>query len=265
MRWWERLLGEMQQNTKQDAHAPDPALGSAAAPVTTGIGDNCDAATQAMLEATANSRDAFYASLGALEPDVLAPLINPALMGGPTWPALRQAWSVIRRPDSTAVASNGLSDPFEQTNAAPVALGFGIEVFAEARGQIAEMSRSWLFDLTYQVSQNVASHGQCLDLLARYGVLSMLLEVKGLPLEWLSGEGKAGVLIGLPAKSVPATFDTPYGEVRMVALTLLRPEELAFLETSEEISVNRRWLAENFASVPDGHVNDLGRSPFVTA
>ncbi|MEG1052532.1 MAG: hypothetical protein RSF79_10870, partial [Janthinobacterium sp.] len=59
------------------------------------------------------ARDAFYGTLGTVDADVLAPLVNPAFMGGPRWPSLRQAWRVIRRPDSIVIASDGLSDPFE--------------------------------------------------------------------------------------------------------------------------------------------------------
>ena len=66
-----------------------------------------------MLATACAARDAFYASLGAMDADVLAPLVNPAFMGGPRWPSLRQAWRVIRRADSIIIASDGLSDPFE--------------------------------------------------------------------------------------------------------------------------------------------------------
>jgi len=65
-----------------------------------------------MLATACAARDAFYASLGSMDSDVLTPLINPAFSGGPRWPSLRQAWRVIRKPDSIIIASDGLSDPF---------------------------------------------------------------------------------------------------------------------------------------------------------
>ncbi|WP_158219231.1 MULTISPECIES: hypothetical protein [unclassified Achromobacter] len=217
-------------------------------------------------EAAAAARDACYALLGEVEPDVLAPLVNPALVGGPAWPAMRQAWNVIHRPDSTLLVSNGLSDPFEPARADPQAdrLGFGVEVYAEMRGQrLQDLARSWFFDLVYQVSQNVAHHGQFQRLIERHGVLSMLLEVKGLPQHWVSPEGMAGMLIGLDAGSVPASFDTAKGPVRLLAVTLLHPREVAFMERSADILGNRRTLAERLSALPGGHINDLAREPVV--
>jgi len=39
---------------------------------------------------------------------------NPALLGGPKWPALRQAFRVVRRKTGNVIlASDGLSDPFD--------------------------------------------------------------------------------------------------------------------------------------------------------
>ncbi len=216
--------------------------------------------------ATGTARDACYALLGEVEPDVLAPLVNPALMGGPAWPAMRQAWNVIHRRGSTLVISNGLSDPFDPPGSDPETdrLGFGVEVYAEMRGQpMQDLARSWLFDLIYQVSQNVAHHGQFHRLIDRHGVLSMVLEVKGLPPQWVSPDGMAGMLIGLPAASVPASFDTARGPVRLLAVTLLHPGEVAFLESSEDVLGNRRILAEKLSALPGGHVNDLGRAPVV--
>jgi hypothetical protein len=232
-----------------------PAAAASAAP-----GADYAAETQAVLEETALARDRFYASLGAVDADVLASLINPAFRGGPRWPALRQAWSTIRRPDSTLVASNGLSDPFEEDGQPPVPLGHRIEVYAEAAGRIKEVGGSWLFDLVFQVSQNVAAHGQFVQSLERYGVLTMLLQVEGVPSDWVSGENGVAVLIG---QAQPESFPTPYGDVRMVALTLLRPEELAFIEKDGDISGNRVKLAALFAGIPDGHVNDFDRAAIV--
>ena len=40
--------------------------------------------------------------------------VNPALLGGPKWPALRQAFRVVKRSNGNVImASDGLSDPFD--------------------------------------------------------------------------------------------------------------------------------------------------------
>lgn len=120
-----------------------------------------------MLATACAARDAFYASLGAMDADVLAPLVNPAFMGGPRWPSLRQAWRVIRRADSILIASDGLSDPFEDDDDVFVPRGHLLEVCIEAPLAAFDgdsVQAAWLFDVIYQVSQNVADHGS-IDLL----------------------------------------------------------------------------------------------------
>lgn len=274
MSWWRELLGLKARRRRGALDAPPPTgadHGVAPAPapllreaMAEPAGGHC--VTLNELASTGAGRDACYALLGDVEPDVLAPLVNPALMGGPAWPAMRQAWNVIHRRGSTLLISNGLSDPFEPPRGDPDAdsLGFGVEVYAEMRGHsMQDLARSWFFDLIYQVSQNVAHHGQFHRLIERHGVLSMLLEVKGLPPQWVSPEGMAGMLIGLPTASVPASFDTAKGPVRLLAVTLLHPREVAFLESSADILGNRRTLAERLSALPGGHVNDLGRAPVV--
>jgi hypothetical protein len=46
-------------------------------------------ADEAFLQKTYEARDKYVSSLGQVDPDVIAPLINPAFMGGPMWPNLR--------------------------------------------------------------------------------------------------------------------------------------------------------------------------------
>lgn len=67
-----------------------------------------------ILDKSSKAREACWESLGSLEPLVLSHLINPALNGGPKWPALRQSFRLIRRPKGTTMlVSDGLSDPFD--------------------------------------------------------------------------------------------------------------------------------------------------------
>ena len=55
-------------------------------------------------EATFELLTKTWGRWGAVDSDVLTHLVNPAFMGGPKWPALRQAYRVVRRPDAILVA-----------------------------------------------------------------------------------------------------------------------------------------------------------------
>ena len=71
----------------------------------------------ALCDASHKARQACWSIVGQVDSDVLSHIINPTFMGGPRWPALRQAFAVIRRPETQTVvlASDGLSDPFDGT------------------------------------------------------------------------------------------------------------------------------------------------------
>lgn len=68
-----------------------------------------------LCSASAAARNACWSTVGQVDSDVLGHIINPAFMGGPRWPALRQAFAVVRRPETQTVilASDGLSDPWD--------------------------------------------------------------------------------------------------------------------------------------------------------
>ena len=66
------------------------------------------------MDRTAAARKDTWQEVGTQEPLILSDTVNPALMGGPKWPALRQAFRVIRRRTGNVIlASDGLSDPFD--------------------------------------------------------------------------------------------------------------------------------------------------------
>ena len=211
-----------------------------------------------MLATACAARDAFYATLGAMDADVLAPLVNPAFMGGPRWPSLRQAWRVIRRPGSIVIASDGLSDPFEDDDDVFVPRGHLLEVCIEAPlaafdGQ--EVAQSWLFDLIYQVSQNVADHGSIDLLLQRHGSVSMVLDLQDAPKGLEDDNEQVGVLLAQGTATLPPTFDTPYGEVMLLTITVLQPAELAYISEAEDKAQSRRDLAAALATSPTGHLS----------
>ena len=211
-----------------------------------------------MLAAACAARDAFYATLGTMDADVLAPLLNPAFMGGPRWPSLRQAWRVIRRPDSVIIASDGLSDPFEDDDDVFVPRGHLLEVCIEAPLAAFDgdpVQASWLFDVIYQISQNVADHGSIDLLLQRHGSVSMVLDVQDAP-EGLEDENEqVGVLLAQGASTIPPLFATPYGEVMLLTATVLQPAELVYISEAADKAQSRRDLAAALAASPSGHLS----------
>ena len=216
------------------------------------------AAGAQMLATACAARDAFYASLGDVDADVLAPLVNPAFMGGPRWPSLRQAWRVIRRADTVILASDGLSDPFEDDDDVFVPRGHLLEVCIEAPlsafdGQA--VAQSWLFDAIYQVSQNVADHGSIDLLVQRHGSVSMVLDVQEAPTGLEDEHGQVGVLLAQGTATIPPSFDTPYGEVMLLTATVLQPAELAHIGNAADKAQSRRDLAAALAASPTGHLS----------
>lgn len=201
------------------------------------------------------ARDAFARSLGEVSPDVLAPLINPGLMGGPLWPDTRQAFLVIRRQGHTLIMSDGLADPFaEDPEPNP---GFGLEVLAETGDALAEpLQGSWLFDLVYQVAQQCAFHGGVRELIDRLGVVSLELPLTP-PLEPVAtSNDTAGVLLHPLPPDYPGGFEVPGGAVRIVTAKLLWPSEIEFAATGKAA---REDLARRFVADGSLHRSSLTR------
>lgn len=217
-------------------------------------------ATDRFLERTYAARDQYAETLGTVEPDVLAPLINPQFMGGPSWPDLRQAWRVIRRGQSTIVMSDGLADPFSDEpdeNA-----GFELEVLAETPDELSEqLQTTWLFDLAYQVSQQCAHHGGVRALIDRLGLISLELPLSSV-LEPVATENEtAGVLLGIAPPDFDAKYEGPCGTVRVITAKLLWPSELEY--AAEEGKAGREELANRFAADRTYHRSSLLRKPVV--
>jgi hypothetical protein len=211
-------------------------------------------------QATYAARSAFVNSLGTVAPDVLAPLVNPSFMGGPLWPDLRQAWIVIQRNNSVAIMSDGLSDPFSDTD--EMNCGFELEVIAETSDPLpSRLEQSWLFDLVYGVSQQCANHGGVAEIVTELGILSLELPVGDSLQSIANDNGRVGVLLGLPADDVPRHFDLPGGTALALTATLLFPSELEYVVANG--GEGRTTLAELFEKSGLYHRSSLSRSPFV--
>lgn len=79
-------------------------------------------------------RTEFWGKIGQVHEDVISHFINPAFMGGPAWPSLRQAFMKIGTPTGTILASDGLSDPYSDFDTNPdnqAYNGIGCEFYIE--------------------------------------------------------------------------------------------------------------------------------------
>jgi hypothetical protein len=217
-------------------------------------------ADEALLQATYEARDKFVSSLGVVNPNVLAPSINPSFMGGPMWPDLRQAWRVIRQGANTIVISDGLSDPFSD-DAVPTA-GFGIEVLAETADPMPEqLQASWLFELVYLVSQQCAAHGGVRDLIDELGLVSLDLPMVEVFQPVATANNRAGVLLGLRAPGLQNEFALPGGSVRVVTAKLLWPSELEY--AASKGNAGREALAKRFAADGTHHRSSILRKAVI--
>jgi len=184
---------------------------------------------QNLFEETCKARDDLYSSIGNVEPDVIAHLINPAFMGGPAWPAFRQAFSVIHRENSTVVITNGLSDPFNDVKEKNT--GFGLEIYAETKEKIeGSILESSLFKLVYATAQQAAHSGQIAELVRKYEVITMELFADDCGLDAYQNEqGMVGIMIGIEHPDLPKKFNFPGGEIVLATVQILTHEELNYV------------------------------------
>lgn len=227
-----------------------------------------------LAEARFAALSAYWSSIGALEPDVLAPLVNPAFMGGAAWPGLRQAFRVIRRPGAVILATDGLSDRFRTDDGQWDSLG--MELFIETSGipaelvgdlgSVAPLSQSWAMTVLSQAAGLVADNGGLLPTLERLGVISTefpgvsrAASLSQLPAGFATDDDCLGALFGEPAPDFPTEVpNMPGAPVTMVPLVLVRADELEVLRTGGAPA--RRRVADALAASPSGHRSEPNRA-----
>jgi hypothetical protein len=124
-------------------------------------------------EQTFTARDAAWQAYGETDPYFLSPTIGSS-SAGPTWPNLRQAYRIIRGPLGTIVASDGLSDPFDDSWADPPDQnGFAVEVYTVAERVLdTDILPEWMLPVVAGYARFVAQHGAIHTLLDELGTLS---------------------------------------------------------------------------------------------
>lgn len=258
--WLRRILGGQQSD------------GSAGKPADESPPDDPPRRDEEALRQSGARRDAYWAAIGMVETDVLTHLVSPSFTGGPAWPTTRQAYRVIRRPNTVLIATDGMSDPFVP----PVAEGngFGVELFVETAdiapehagktGEISLLSRSWAFELVSHVAGSVAEAGGILGQLERHGVLSM--ELPGvskshaigaqLPARFATADDCLGILLGVPVTGFPTRIEgMPLSPVTTVPITLITAEELETLRRGG--AAERKALVETLARTGRHHLSSL--------
>jgi hypothetical protein len=181
-------------------------------------------------------RNEFWAGIGKVHEDVVAHFINPAFMGGPAWPSIRQAFIKIDTPQGTIVASDGLSDPYSDFDANPnnqTYNGIGCEFYLECDEVIEDFQAfqsSWQFQVLYQMAQQAASNPNIGGIIEEYTYISTeLYDCNGVPEELVNEEGRIGVLIGLPSATIPSRVQLSIENIRMVNVKLLTLSELSYI------------------------------------
>ncbi|MFD3508649.1 hypothetical protein [Nocardia sp. NPDC058666] len=206
----------------------------------TGLDNEFGPATWAGIEAA-------WTSWGRLDQDVIAPLINPAFMGGPAWPGLRQAHSITRRTDGILLASSGLADPTTWDDDEPTN-GFEVEVYAIASdlpvdSDTMTVAGSWLGSVVMAVSDQVAHLGfRFTDTLTRSRLLTMALphvELPDVPDHYIDSDDGAVVMIGLTDAEIPNVVTGPLSPIRLVNIKLLTRAEGRFCAS--------HWRGSNYA------------------
>ncbi|MEU1208863.1 hypothetical protein [Nocardia sp. NPDC005825] len=230
-----------------------------------------DELDESLTFATAEAIDAAWTSWGRLDTDVIAHLINPAFLGGPAWPALRQAHTITRRDNALLVASSGLADPTAWDDAEPTN-GYELEVYGISADPPADsdtitVATSWLGELVRSVSNQVAHFGfRVSGMLDRYDLITLALPDLDLAdgADTYLDDGMAVVMLGLTDTELPATVLGPLSSIRLVNVKLLTAAEGRFCVNNAIGDDNARHeLARRFAEQGRPLWSSLGRPSVV--
>jgi hypothetical protein len=177
-------------------------------------------------------RDNYWKSIGEVDPDVITHLINPAFMGGPAWPSLRQAFLTINPPGRTILASDGLSDPYDDMDTNPGNApynGFGLEVYVSTEKLTVPVNTTWQFQLVYQAAQLVADQGNMINLLNDLTYISTEFYNVDVPASFRNADDRVGAMIGLPDPTISGDVQLSLEGVKMVNVKLLTIPELEYV------------------------------------
>ena len=212
-------------------------------------------------EESCKKRDELWASVGTLDNNVIAPLVNPAIMGGPAWPSLRQAYNIIHLGDGTILASDGLSDPYGNMDEIPENgeyQGLGLEFYIQTHDSLrVSDTGSWQLRLLMNVSNFAADDGSLINSFANGNTFSISLANPGLPDQFVHPDGYIGALLGMPNPMVPSSLELPIQAIRFINIKLLTVTELTYV--MEHGKEGRNNLEALFQKQPDALYSTIER------
>lgn len=203
-----------------------------------------------------------WETLGTVEPDLLSYLMAPT--SGPRWPNGRRAFRVIRGPLGTTLATDGLSDPYDDywdLSATPRVNGRRMEVYAIAdtlpEGPIAA---TWLFHLVVGAAFISAKYPIAADVEA-LGTISTEFYDIPIPEEhrsrFLTERDTVGALLGFHAPPAPREVAGPLSAIRLVNVLLLTRDETSHV--IDQGDAGRAELVQRLQATPAPLVSSLTR------
>ncbi len=190
---------------------------------------------QEHFDLSCKKRETFWKSIGELYSDVISNLINPTFRGGPKWPSLRQAHIGIKTNTHTIIATDGLSDPyddFDSNEDNQKYNGLGLELYTITPNEyhdIPSIIDSWEFKLLQQISSTAVSNPNLIGTLNKYRYISLTVDGNGLPESFIDQNGACCALLGLENHIVPKDLELSIENILMVNVILLKPEELEYI------------------------------------
>ena len=197
------------------------------------------------------ARATAFSQIGELDPHVLGAHVES---GPHYWPTQR-VYQVIGGDGFYAIASNGLSDPWEDADLA----GLGVEFVLEVDS--ADAQAPWVFStITNFAEKSILPTNTFSRDFDELGTLSWEIQGHGFPNEWRTVTGRVGVLLNVRSAELPEDYNNGEGTVRVVPITVLHPAELAAIVVGGEAGVSaRNRIAAELAELPRGHASRFDR------
>ncbi|WP_299443150.1 suppressor of fused domain protein [uncultured Aquimarina sp.] len=223
--------------------------------------------TEEHFEKSLNEREKFWSELGDVNSDVISHVINPAFLGGPQWPGLRQSFLMIKTESGTIFASDGLSDPYSDRDNNPDHFeynGLGLELFVECNekwNNIDEAKNSWQFSLLYKASQICANNPNVLYSIKDHTYISTDAFNVPFPDEMNEEKEKIGLLLGLPSEYVPNRLKLSLEEILFVNVKLLTIEESKYVD--EHDGKGRKEVAKRLIKQGNTSLSNISRKSVI--